>query len=266
MSNDKIKYMEKLSKVIAISNHKGGVGKTTSALNIGAGLNKLGYKVLLIDLDAQCNLTQSLGITQTERNVYGAIKSLYPLSESIIPVPELKDFYIVPATVNLTGLEIELSNETGREYLLRETIEPIKKDYDFILIDCPPSLNLLTINALTVAEQVIIPLQSQYLALQGLTNLLDVISKIQKRLNPQLTIGGVIITQFDKRIILNREIAENINSHFKDQVFKTKIRDNIAIAEAPANKLDIFRYNPNCNGAEDYLELSKEILNKLNHK
>jgi chromosome partitioning protein len=265
MSEPKIKYMEKLSKVIAVSNHKGGVGKTTSAINIGAGLNKLGYKVLLIDLDAQANLSQSLGIIEPERNIYGALRGSYTLRESIIPITELTGLEVIPSTLDLSGAEIELSSETGREYILKDLIEPIKKNYDFIIIDCPPSLSLLTINALTVADEVYIPLQAQYLALQGLTKLLEVIGKIQVRLNKSLLIGGVFITQYDKRKILNRDVVEAINSHFKDNVFNTKIRDNVALAEAPANKLDIFRYNSNCNGAEDYLELSKEILNKFNN-
>lgn len=265
MSENKTKYMEKLSKVIAISNHKGGVGKTTSALNIGAGLNKLGYKILLIDLDAQANLSQSLGITEPEKSIYGALRGLYTLKESIIPIAELTGLEVIPSTLDLSGAEIELSSETGREYILKDLIEPIKKNYDFILIDCPPSINLLTVNALTVADEVLIPLQAQYLALQGLTKLLELIGKVQHRLNKSLIIGGVFITQYDKRKILNRDVVEAIGSHFKDNVFNTKIRDNIALAEAPANKLDIFRYNSNCNGAEDYLELSKEILNKINN-
>ena len=264
MNEDRVPYMERMKKVIAISNHKGGVGKTTSVLNIGAGLNKLGKKVLLIDLDAQANLSQSLGIEGAERNIYGAIRGLYSLKECIVSITELKGLDVIPSTLDLSGAEIELSSETGREYILKDLIDPVRNYYDYIIIDCPPSLSLLTINALTVADEVLIPLQAQYLALQGLTKLMEVIGKIQKRLNKELTLGGVFITQYDKRKILNRDVVEAIGSHFKDKVFNTKIRDNVALAEAPSSKLDIFRYDPNCNGAEDYLELSKEILNKHN--
>ena len=263
MSEDKVFYMERLKKIIAISNHKGGVGKTTSVLNIGAGLNKQGKKVLLIDLDAQANLSQSLGIEGAEKNIYGAIRGLYPLKESIISISELKGLDVIPSTLDLSGAEIELSSETGREYILKDLIEPLRDHYDYIIIDCPPSLSLLTINALTVADEVLIPLQAQYLALQGLTKLMEIIEKIQKRLNKELTLGGVFITQYDKRKILNRDIVEAISSHFKGKVFEAKIRDNVALAEAPSSKQDIFRYDPKCNGAEDYLELSQEIIKKL---
>ena len=267
MSEKITPYMERLKKIVAISNHKGGVGKTTSVVNIGAGLNKLGKKVLLIDLDAQANLSQSLGLIEPEFNIYGAIKGLYPMSKCINTISETvttgaTGLDVIPSTLDLSGAEIELSSETGREYILKDLIDPLRAHYDFILIDCPPALSLLTINALTVANEVFIPLQAQYLALQGLTKLLEVISKIQKRLNEELQIGGVFITQFDKRKILNRDVVEAINTHFKDKVFNTKIRDNVALAEAPSSKQDIFRYNPTSNGAEDYLELSREILTK----
>jgi chromosome partitioning protein len=245
-----------MSKVICISNHKGGVGKTTSTINIGAGLNKLGKKVLLIDLDAQANLSQSLGLIEKPINIYGAIKGEYKLQ----PIEIVKGLDVIPSTLDLSGAEVELSGEAGREYILRELIEPIRSSYDYILIDSPPSLSLLTINAFTSSDKILIPLQSQYLALQGLTKLMEVVDKIKKRLNKELELGGVFITQYDSRKILNRNVKDTIKAHFKDKVFKTSIRDNIALAEAPANQLDIFRYNSKSTGAEDYLALSKEIL------
>jgi len=153
-----------------------------------------------------------------------------------------------------------MSGEAGREYILKDLIEPLRASYDFIIIDSPPSLGLLTINAFTASDSILIPLQAQYLALQGLTKLIEVVDKIKRRLNKELEIGGVFITQYDKRKVLNRDVAETIKAHFKDEVFKTMIRDNIALAEAPANGLDIFRYSPKSYGAEDYLSLSKEIL------
>jgi chromosome partitioning protein len=155
-----------------------------------------------------------------------------------------------------------MSGEAGREYILRELIDPIRTSYDYILIDSPPSLGLLTINAFTASDKIYIPLQAQYLALQGLTKLLEVIDKIKKRLNKELIMGGVFITQYDSRKVLNRDVAGTIEAHFKDEVFKTRVRDNIALAEAPAQGVDIFRYSPKSYGAEDYLSLSKEILKR----
>ena len=247
-----------MSKVISISNHKGGVGKTTSAINIGAGLNKLGKKILLIDLDPQANLSQSLGLIEPERNIYGALRGEYKLQ----PTEILKGLDVIPSTLDLSGAEVEMSGEAGREYILRELIEPIRSSYDYILIDSPPSLGLLTINSFTASDLIFIPLQAQYLALQGLTKLLEVIDKIKKRLNKELRVGGVFITQYDSRKVLNRDVVATIEAHFKDEVFKTRVRDNIALAEAPAKGVDIFRYNPKSYGAEDYLSLSKEILKR----
>ena len=247
-----------MSKVISISNHKGGVGKTTSAINIGAGLNKLGKKILLIDLDPQANLSQSLGLTDQERNIYGALRGEYKLQ----PIPVLKGLDLIPSTLDLSGAEVELSGEAGREYILRELLEPVRNNYDYILIDSPPSLGLLTINSFTASDEVYIPLQAQYLALQGLAKLTEVIDKIKKRLNKELKVGGVIVTQYDSRKVLNRDVATTIEAHFKAEVFKTKVRDNIALAEAPAQGVDIFRYNSKSFGAIDYLSLSKEILKR----
>jgi chromosome partitioning protein len=167
---------------------------------------------------------------------------------------------VIPSTLDLSGAEVEMSGEAGREYILRELIEPIRASYDYILIDSPPSLGLLTINALTASDEVFIPLQAQYLALQGLTKLIEVVDKIKRRLNKELKIGGVFITQYDKRKVLNRNVATTIETHFKDEVFKTRIRDNVALAEAPAQRVDIFRYSPKSYGAEDYLKLCKEIV------
>jgi chromosome partitioning protein len=250
-----------MSKVISISNHKGGVGKTTSAINIGAGLNKLGKKVLLIDLDPQANLSQSLGLIEPERNIYGALRGEYKLE----PLAIVKGLDVIGSTLDLSGAEVEMSGEAGREYILRELIEPIRNNYDYILIDSPPSLGLLTINSFTASDEIFIPLQAQYLALQGLAKLTEVIEKIKKRLNKELSIGGVFITQYDSRKVLNRDVVATIQAHFKDVVFNTIIRDNIALAEAPAQGLDIFRYNAKTNGAEDYLSLSKEIIKRHKH-
>lgn len=244
-----------MNKIISISNHKGGVGKTTSAVNIAAGLNKLNKKVLLIDLDPQANLSQSLGITEPGKTIYGSIKGYYKLE----PIKILKGLDLIPSDLDLAGAEIEMCSEVGREYILKELLQPIRSEYDFIIIDTAPSLGLLTINALTASDNILVPLQSQYLALQGLTKLIEVVNKIKKRLNTELKIGGIFITQYDSRKILHNNVAATIHNLFRQKIFKTKIRDNISLAEAPIGGLDIFRYNPKSYGAIDYLSLSEEI-------
>ena len=253
-----------MAKVITISQHKGGVGKTTSAVNIGAGLSmgKSGKRVLLIDLDPQANLTQSLGIKNPTRTVYGALRGEYPLT----PIKIDERLSIVASTLDLSGAEIELSTETCRENILRELIQPHKRNYDYIIIDCPPSLGLLTVNALAAADQVIVPLQTQYLAVQGLTKLVGVIDKVKTRINKQFVFGGVLLTQYDGRKTLDKDVAASINTHFKGRVFATKIRNTVALAEAPSKGQDVFRYAPKSNGAEDYAQLCKEILGKTDKK
>ncbi len=245
-----------MSKIITLSNHKGGVGKTTSVINIGAGLVNMGKKVLLIDLDPQANLSQSLGYRDQELTIYGALKG----EQEVKPIEVLPGLELIPSTLDLAGAEIELSAEAGREFILKELLEPLRSSYDYIIIDSPPSLGLLTINAFTASNEVLIPLQSQYLALQGLTVLQGVIEKIQKRLNKGLKLGGVFITQYDGRKVLHREVVETIRGHLKELLLKTIIRDNIALAEAPAVGQDIFRYNAKSYGAEDYLALCKEVI------
>ncbi len=247
-----------MTRIIAISNHKGGVGKTTSCINIGAGLEKEGKKVLLIDLDPQANLTQSLGVDDPQTTIYEALKGETKLK----PLQVHEQLYIIPSTLDLSGAELELSTEAGREFILKELLEAIDNTFDFILIDCPPSLGLLTINALTAANEVLIPLQAHYLPLRGLTKIIEVIDKVQKRLNRSLQIGGVFITHYDRRKILNRDVAEAITSNFDGKVYETKIRDNISLAEAPTAGIDIFRYNEKSHGAEDFRNLCNEILSE----
>ena len=249
-----------MAKIIAMSNHKGGVGKTTTTVNVGAGLSqgKKGKSVLLIDLDPQANLTQSLGIKNPERTIYGALRGEYPIT----PIKVSDNLSVVASTIDLAGAEVELSTEAGREFVLKELIQPLKKDHSYIIIDCAPSLGLLTLNALTAADQVYIPLQTQYLAMHGLGKLIEIIEKTQKRLNKKLILGGIILTQFDGRKVLDKNISKTINTNFKDKVFKTKIRNTVALAEAPIKGLDIFRYAPKSIGAHDYDALCKEILSK----
>lgn len=249
-----------MGKVIAFSNHKGGVGKTTSTVNIGAGLNTLGKRILLVDMDPQANLSQSLGQMEPAKSIYGALRSQCTLEETFIEIKE--GLHLVPSELDLSGAEVELSVEAGREFILSELLNPFREKYDFILIDCPPSLGLLTVNSLTAADEVYLPLQAEFLALQGLSKLVEVINKIKSRLNRYLTIGGVFVTQYDQRKVLNRNVLETIQRHFGDKVFTTKIRDNVALAEAPTSGKDIFEYNPKCYGAEDYARLCTEILQR----
>ncbi len=245
-----------MTKIIAITNHKGGVGKTTSAVNIGAGLARNGKKILLIDIDPQANLSQSLGIKKSDAMLYEAMRNNAVLS----PISILENLEIIPSSADLSNLESELSAEAGREYILDEILSPLKSHFDYIFIDCPPSLGLLTINAFTTATEIFIPLQAHYLAIKGLTKIVEVIEKVKKRLNKNLVISGVIITQYDKRKVLHRDVAEKIISYFGEKVFNTRIRDNIALAEAPSTGQDIFRYSQKSYGAEDYANLCQEIL------
>lgn len=244
--------------IISLLNHKGGVGKTTSAINIGAGLVELGKKVLLIDLDPQANLTLSLGIPRHPNTIYEAIRGESPL----IPYNVKENMDAVISTLDLSGAEMELINEAGREFILRELFEPVRENYDYIIIDCPPSLGLLTLNALTCSDIVYIPLQTEFLAMQGLAKIKQVISKVKLRLNKKLEIGGVIPTMYDHRKVLNRDVVATIKKYFGSLVFDTMIRDNVALAEAPAQRKDIFAYSKNSSGAEDYLALSKEIIQR----
>ena len=247
-------------KVICLSNHKGGVGKTCSTCNIGAGLARKGNKVLLIDLDPQANLSLSFGIKDVEISIYPVLLGNCQIDEAIYNITENLD--IIPSNLDLAGAEIELSSEAGREVILKECISKIRNEYDYIIIDCAPSLGLLTTNALTASDEVYIPLQAQYLSLQGVSKLTSIIEKIQRRLNDKLKIGGIFITQYDARKVLNRDIADHIEKYFGNQVLKTKIRDNITLAEAPGKAKDIFRYNSRCYGAEDYTLLCNEIVLK----
>ncbi len=251
---------ENKAKVICFSNHKGGVGKTCSTCNVGAGLARKGKKILLVDLDPQANLSLSLGVKDVDRSIYQVLMNEEPVAKAIIGVGENLD--LIPSSLDLAGAEIELAAEAGREMILREALEPLLDKYDYILVDCAPTLGLLTTNALTAASEVYIPLQAQYLSLQGITKLTGVVDKIKARLNKGLKLGGVFLTQYDGRKVLNRDIADAIQEHFKSLVFETKIRDNISLAEAPGHGQDIFRYSPKSNGAQDYEKLCSEIMVK----
>lgn len=236
--------------VISVANFKGGVGKTTSTLNIGAALANAGKRTLVIDLDPQFNLTQSLGLLETQHPVYGSLRGSYPLT----PLSITANFDLVSSSLDLIKAEIELSAEFKREEILSRLIEPLSQIYEYILLDCPPSLGLLTLNAFVASDQIFVPIEAEFLALKGYTILNEAISKIG------LSIDKVFITKYDGRKILNRNVLDTITNSLGDAAFKTVIRENVALAEAPTQGLDIFRYAPKSIGAEDYKNLAKEIL------
>lgn len=246
-----------MGKVIAIANHKGGVGKTTSVASIGAILSEMGKSVLLVDLDAQANLTSSLLKGEQERTIYKALKG-----DEALPVVKVKEqLSIVPSSLELAGIELELSGRMSREFILKELIEPHLNSYDYILLDCPPSLGLITINALTAATDLYIALTAEALPTKGLKMLLDICSMVQKRLNKDIKLSGVIITRWEKSN-LSLMVEETLRANYGEAVFTTKIRKNVSIAEAPLHSKDIIAYAPTSNGAKDYRALVEEILRR----
>ena len=248
-----------MSRIIAIANHKGGVGKTTAVASIGAALAAKGYKVLLVDLDAQANLTASLSTAEDEsRTIYQALKE-----RKRLPIIGVRDnLSLTPSSLDLAGVELELSGMMSREFVLKDLLEPVAGDYDFILLDCPPSLGLIAVNAFVAATDVVVPLTAEALPYKGLAMLRDVLAMVQKRLNPSLRLTGIVLSRWAGRK-LNKVVEASLRENYGDIVFEAKIRENIAIAEAPLSKADIFTYNPDSNGAKDYAALTDELLSKL---
>lgn len=253
-------------RIIAFINQKGGVGKTTSVVNVGAGLARLGKKTLVVDLDPQAHLTTALGMGADlfEATVHDLLKGTADLDRVVVAREPLR---VAPASLELSGADIEFSTVPGREYLLREALWPgaTAQGYDFVLVDCPPNLGLLTLNALTAAREVFIPVQTEYLALQSLSRLLETVELVRRRLNPDVTVTGIIATRYNRRKKLSREVAMKIREYFQGVVFKTCIRDAVALAEAPGFGQDIFEYRPGSSGAADYRELCQEILERQGH-
>lgn len=254
----------KRTRKIAVANHKGGVGKTTTTVNLSAALAKANKKVLLLDMDPGAHATYSLGILahKREKTVYNLLKGDASFNEVAVEIVlEKESLDLIPSSLHLAEAEAELSGLPGREFLLNEGLNDIT-DYDYVFIDCPPSLGVLTLNALVTASEVFIPMQTEYLALQGLSKLMETIDVVKARLNPDLRITGVIGTRFDRRKILNREVVEKLKTYFKNKMFDTLIRENISLAESPSYGLTIFEYYPGSHGAEDYMLLAKELLER----
>jgi chromosome partitioning protein len=254
-----------MGKTIAIANQKGGVGKTTSAINLAASLAVLEYKTLLIDADPQANATSGVGIDprSVETSVYECIIDQVD-PKTVITETETPNLFLLPAHIDLVGAEIEMINLPERELMMKKLLAPIKKEYDFIIIDCSPSLGLVTVNSLTASDSVIIPVQCEYFALEGLGKLLNTIKIVQTRLNPDLEIEGILLTMFDTRLRLSKQVVEEVKMHFQDMVFNTIINRNTRLSEAPSFGKTIVMYDANSTGAINYLNLAREILEKNN--
>ena len=246
-----------MSRIISIANRKGGVGKTTSTANLGAALNILGYKVLLIDLDSQKNLSQYFRFLDERNNVYGALRGQYPLRPTILA----EGFHAISSTKHLAGAESELLNEMNREYFLKDLIEPLKNNYDYVLIDCPPSLGLLAINALAASDEVLIPLQAEFFALDGLTEILDLIKIIQKRTNVNVRIKGLFVTMYDKRNMICEETLAALKTHYDKFLLKTIVRVNTTLRDAQPMGLSIFAHKPNSSTTPGHLRLGQVSSN-----
>ena len=251
-----------MGKIISVSNQKGGVGKTTTALSLSAALGVLEKKVLLIDMDPQSNATSGLGVDSNEATLssYDLIIGNAKASNIVIETSS-PNLDLIPAKIDLVGLEIEIVNESSREYLLKNALEKIKEKYDFIIIDCPPSLGLITLNALTCSNSVIIPIQCEYFALEGLGKLLNTIKGVQKVHNPNLSLEGILLTMFDSRLRLSNQVKQDVKKHFGNIVFNTIIPRNVSLGEAPSHGESILMYNATSKGSKSYLKFAQEIVN-----
>lgn len=252
-----------MSRVIAIANQKGGVGKTTTSINLSACLAEKGKKVLLIDMDSQGNTTSGFGSEKNEldKTVYEVLREEVSIEEAIIPVEEcFENLFLIPANRNLAGAEIELVTRENMQHILKKQLEPIKDEYDFIVIDCPPALGMLTVNAMTAADSVLVPIQCEFYALDGLSQLIYTIELIQESLNPDLYIEGVVFTMYDARTNLSLQVVENVKDNLKQTIYKTIIPRNVRLAEAPSYGLPINLYDKRSSGAEAYRMLADEVI------
>ena len=255
---------EKRARVLAVVNQKGGVGKSTTAVNLAASLGQLGRKVLLVDLDPQGNATSGFGLNKNQRElcIYNALLGDVDIASIVEPV-QIEHVFVVPATIQLAGAEIELVSAFSRESRLKSIIEPLLGDFEFIIIDCPPSLGLLTVNALTAAKGLLIPIQCEYYALEGLSKLLDSVRLVKTHLNPELDVFGVVMTMYDSRTRLAHLVVDEVRDFFGQKVFETMIPRTVRLSEAPSYGLPVILYDPSGKGAEAYRRLAKEVIDRV---
>ena len=252
-----------MGRIIAVANQKGGVGKTTTSINLAACLAEKGKKVLAVDMDPQGNLTSGLGVDKdsVEKSIYELIIGEVDIKE-VINKEVLENLDIIPTSIDLSAAEIELIGVDDKEYILRNAIDQVKDQYDFVIIDCPPSLSMLTINAMTTADSVIVPIQCEYYALEGLSQLIHTVELVKDRLNSKLEIEGVVITMYDARTNLSLQVVENVKDNLQQNIYKTIIPRNIRLAEAPSYGLPINKYDPKSTGAESYMRLADEVIER----
>ena len=253
----------KMGRIIAIANQKGGVGKTTTAINLSASLASLGKKVLAIDMDPQGNMSSGLGVdkNEVEKTVYDLIIGNIGIEECIYE-EVIENLDVLPSNIDLSAAEIELIGVDNKEYILMDEVNKVKEKYDFIIIDCPPALSMLTINAMTTSDSVLVPIQCEYYALEGLSQLIHTIELVQERLNPELEIEGVVFTMYDARTNLSLQVVENVKDNLNQNIYKTIIPRNVRLAEAPSYGMPINLYDPKSKGTESYLLLAEEVINK----
>lgn len=252
-----------MSKIISLANQKGGVGKTTTAINLAAGLAHEGKKVLLVDADPQANASSGLGIEirDLKNTIYECLVNQIDPHTAIQPT-SFQNLSIIPSHIDLVGAEIEMLNLSNRENLLKNVLKPLETEYDYILIDCSPSLGLITVNALTASHSVIIPVQCEFFALEGIAKLLNTIKIIKSKLNPTLQIEGFLLTMYDSRLRLSNQVYEEVKRHFGDLVFNTVIARNVRLSEAPSHGMSVLEYDATCKGAHSYVELAKEVIKR----
>ena len=250
-----------MGKVFVFVNQKGGVGKTTSCINIGAYIAMAGKKVLLVDFDSQGNMSSGTGVSKDKPTVYELISGQISASECI-KNSCVDGLDIISASIDLSGAAIELVEQENREFFLKNALNPLRSVYDYIFIDCPPSLGLLTLNGLAAADCVLVPMQCEYFALEGITLLLQAVKKVQKSINPNLVIGGIFFTMYDSRTRLTQDVVMQVKSYFKDAVFNTIIPRNVRLSEAPSRGMPICKYDPNCTGAKSYKLLADEVMKR----